>query len=232
MKTTAYAWNESIPASATPYVWRVRRTDAKGNVGAWSSTGRFYSDGAVPSLLAPTDKTYQIANGPLFNWTDVPGASSYVLEYKRGTSTTSVTTAATAFATTTSLSDGTYTWRVTAKDPSRNVLGISGYRTFYVDGTRPTVKSYTPAYSAARGTNFTATFSESVKGVNSTSVRLFLGGFPSLREGDLQSSLRRATLNPSGYLKRGKTYTMKVYGSIKDAQGNLVVPKTWKVKIR
>ena len=232
VKTTAYAWNETIPASATPYVWRVRRVDGYGNAGAWSATGRFYSDGSVPGLLAPTDKTYQVANGPLFGWTDVPGASSYLLEYKRGTSTTSVTTAATAFATTSTLADGTYTWRVTAKDPSRNVLGASGYRTFYVDGTRPTVKSYTPGSSATRGTNFTATFSEPVSGVSSTTVRLYLGSSRVSAKVTYSSSLRRATLNPTAYLKRGKTYTMKVYGGIKDARGNLVVAKTWKVRIK
>jgi hypothetical protein len=46
------------------------------------------------------------------------------------------------------------------------------------------------------------------------------------------TTARRATLNPYGYLKRGKTYTVKVYGSIKDAKGNLVVPKSWKVRIK
>jgi hypothetical protein len=232
VKTTAYAWNETVPASPTAYVWRVRRTDGFGNVGAWSATGRFYSDGAVPGLLAPTDKTYQAPNGPLFSWTDVPGASSYVLEYKRGTSTTSVTTAATAWAADRTLGDGTYTWRVTAKDPSRNTLGMSGWRTFSVDGTAPKITSYSPRSSARRTTNFTATFSEAVKGVSGTTVRLYLGSTKVRARVTYSSTRHRATLNPNAYLKRGKTYTMKISRGIKDARGNAVAAKSWKVKIK
>ncbi len=232
VKTTAYAWNETIPASSTAYVWRVRRTDGYGNEGAWSSTGRFFSDGSVPTALAPTDRTYQSNNGPLFTWTDVPGAASYVLEYKRGTSTTSVTTAATGWATDRVLGDGTYTWRVTAKDPSRNVLGLSGWRTFYVDGTAPKVVSYTPKSAARRTTNVTATFSEAVKGVSGTTVRLYLGKSKVRAKVTYSASKRRATLNPRGYLKRGRTYTMKVSGAIKDSNGNAVVAKKWTVRIK
>ena len=170
-------------------------------------------------------------NGPLFSWTDVPGASSYVLEYQRGTSSTSVTTAATAWATDRNLGDGTYTWRVTAKDPSRNTLGVSGWRTFSVDGTAPKITSYSPRSSARRTTNFTATFSESVKGVSGTTVRLYLGTTKVRAKVTYSSTKRRATLDPNAYLKRGKTYTMKVSGGIKDARGNAVAAKNWKVKI-
>lgn len=44
-KQIAYAHNKPIPASATPYVWRVQRIDAKNLPGNWSQTGRFYSVG-------------------------------------------------------------------------------------------------------------------------------------------------------------------------------------------
>lgn len=231
VKTTAYAWNETVPASSQPYVWRVRRFDAKGNAGAWSDVGRFYSDGAVPELLSPADESFQVGNGPLFTWTDVPGAASFVLEYKRGLTTTSVTTAATAFAPTSALRDGEYSWRVTAKDASRNVLGVSSWRQFTIDDIRPTVTAYTPRTSMRRGGNITATFSEPVRGVSSTTVRLYLGSTKVRARVTYSTSLRRATLNPSTYLRRGKTYTVKVSGAIKDARGNLVVPKSWKIRI-
>ena len=33
VKTAAYAWSQALPASDTPYTWRVRRTDPSGNLG-------------------------------------------------------------------------------------------------------------------------------------------------------------------------------------------------------
>ena len=224
---------KSLPASSLAYRWRVRRVDPYGNFGPWSAVGRFFSKGATPAQVEPMTGVYQPSNGPLFVWTAVDGATKYKVSWKRdGGSTGSSTTPATAFAPTSTLVDGSYAWQVTALDTEGAALGSSPWRSFKVDGTRPTVKSYTPGTSATRGTNFTATFSEPVSGVSSTTVRLYLGSSRVSAKVTYSSSLRRATLNPTAYLKRGKTYTMKVYGGIKDARGNLVVAKTWKVRIR
>jgi hypothetical protein len=237
VKQTAYAWDVPVPSSTSPYVWRVRRidSDAKKNPGPWSAPESFVSKGAVPTLVSPTSGTQQPNNGPLFSWTEVTGAASYVLEVRSassGSNWASITTAASAWATVKTVPDGTWQWRVTAKDANKNVLGITGFRTFYVDYSRPVVKSYTPTSSAYRTTNFTATFSEPDTGVSSTTVRLYLGSTRVSAKVAYSTTARRATLNPYGYLKRGKTYTVKVYGSIKDAKGNLVVPKSWKVRIK
>ena len=106
------------------------------------------------------------------------------------------------------------------------MLGVSGWGVFLVDFGRPVVNVYTPTSSARRTTNFTATFSEPVKGVSGTTVRLYLGTTKVRAKVTYSSTTRRATLNPSPYLKRGKTYIMKVSGGIKDAKGNAVVGKS------
>ncbi|MET1060414.1 MAG: Ig-like domain-containing protein, partial [Nocardioides sp.] len=223
---------KGLPASSSAYRWRVRRVDPDGNPGPWSQVGRFFSEGAVPTQLAPGTGSYQAPNGPLFQWTSVGGAATYKVTWKRdGGSTGSATTAATGFAPTTRLSDGSYTWQVTALDTEGAALGSSASRTFRVDATAPRVTTYTPRSSARRTSSVTATFSEPVRGVSGSTVRLYLGKSKVKAKVTYSSSKRRATLNPSGSLKKGRTYTMKISGPIKDAKGNSVVAKTWKIRI-
>ena len=69
VKTAAYAWSQALPASDTPYTWRVRRTDAFGNVGPGRQTMRLTSLGSAPQLLGPGNGTWQKSAGPLFEWT-------------------------------------------------------------------------------------------------------------------------------------------------------------------
>ena len=234
VKQTAYSWNLPIPMSSQAYWWRVRRVDPNGNPGQWSTPRSFRSTGATPTLQAPADDSQQPNNGPLFTWTEVTGATAYDLEVRpsNGTSTwVKVTTAARSWATVKTVPDGSWQWRVTAKDANKNVLGVSSWWSFDVDFSRPVVKSHTPTSSARRSTNFTATFSEPVKGVSGTTVRLYLGRTKVRAKVTYSTTKRRATLNPNAYLKRGKTYTMKISGGIRDAKGNAVVAKSWKVKI-
>ena len=47
-----YAPTDPIPASNTPYLWRVRRADAAGNLGPWSATASFISSGTAPTCHA------------------------------------------------------------------------------------------------------------------------------------------------------------------------------------
>ena len=53
VRTAAYTPSTPLPASATPYVWRVRRIDASGNPGPWSQPGRFMVTADSVTLLSP-----------------------------------------------------------------------------------------------------------------------------------------------------------------------------------
>ena len=78
-----------LPASSTNYVWRVRRLDASSNPGPWSTVGSFYSTGAAASLVSPADGIWAPATRSLFEWTEVPGATSYQLLVKGDSGATS-----------------------------------------------------------------------------------------------------------------------------------------------
>jgi hypothetical protein len=138
VKTAAYAWNQPVPASATPYIWRVRKTDASGNPGPWSAPSRFTSVGTAPVLTAPASDELVPPNAALLQWTEVPDATKYDVEVRATGATSnwaSATTTATAWAPLQTVPDGTWLWRVTAKDASNNPLGTSAWLGFRVSGT-------------------------------------------------------------------------------------------------
>ncbi len=232
---TAYSWDQPIPASGKAYVWRVRGKDSKNNWLPWSQSGRFFSTGNAPSLLAPEDGVAEDPKGPLFSWTSVDGAATYQLEVKNSGSTwLRTTTAATAFAPTTSVKDGTHTWKVTALDPRGHAVGSSETRTFTVDASPPKVIKKTPTINPKATANFVVTFSEPVKNVNGKSFKLFMKGKRSKLAAKITMNAARtkAKLNPKYNLKRGKTYVVKLTSRIKDDGGNKLAPTTWQVTRR
>ena len=94
--------------------------------------------GCAPQLLGPSNGSWQKAAGPLFEWSEVPGAASYALEIRDNISgLISVPTTATAYALTTAFGTAKYTWRVIAQDAAGQVLGTSADRAFQVDATAP-----------------------------------------------------------------------------------------------
>ncbi len=229
---TGYSWDQPLPASNQAYVWRVRGKDSSGNWLPWSTTGRFFSTGASPSLLDPADASFQEANELLFTWTSVPGAVNYQVEIRTATSSwTNATTVATAYAPISAAPDGTLTWKVTALDARNHALGTSETRTFQVDGSAPNVIAKSPTSRPKRTVNFKATFSEPVKGVNGRSMKLFQKG----RKAKLPASIKmnasrtKAILNPKYNLKPGKVYTVKLSSRIKDDFGNPLAFYSWKV---
>jgi len=236
VKTPAYAWTQPIPADANAYVWRVRRTDADGNPGPWSSPYSFASRGAAPILTGPANGAWQPVDGAVFTWTDVPGAASYSLHASGGGTTLAVSTPGNAYATTKALNSGTYTWNVTAIDAAGKPLGISGTSGFRVDATAPTVKKIKP-----KGIKSTSTlkiiFSERVKGVTKSTLKLKLKGAKGKKakvkaKVKLASSGTTATLNPKGKLKRGKTYILAVSPTITDMVGNAIATKKLEFKVK
>ena len=137
VKQVGYVWDSPVPASDQPYWWRVRRKDASGNLGPWSTPRSFVSTGLVPSLTEPAADTVQPNNGPLFTWERVSGAATYLLEVRptgAGTALPTVTTPANAWATVKAMAPGAWQWRVTARDnaSSPKTLGSSEWRTFRV----------------------------------------------------------------------------------------------------
>ena len=111
---------------------------------------------------------------------------------------------------------------MTAYDPSGGVLAQSIWRGFKVDTTKPVVTSKTPVTTAPLGANFVATFSEKVKGVNGSTMRLRVQGSttPVPAAVTLSADGKTATLNPTANLVRGKVYTAWFLNGIKDMAGN------------
>ena len=227
-KTTAYVPQTPLPASATNYVWRVRRLDASGNPGPWSAVGSFYSTGAAASLVAPENDVWAPATRSLFEWTEVPGATSYQLAIK-GDATMTFTTSATAYAPLTRLPDGSFTWRVVALDSSGRPLGTSGVRSFRVDGTPPQVVTVTPTTLKPKSV-VKATFSERVSGVSGKTMKLYRVVHKKRHAIDAVVSTAKhgkvAKLDPKHNLRSGHYLVVFKATKIMDQAGNQLVPSS------
>lgn len=144
-KHVAYTNGDPLPAAETPYVWRVRRVDATGRKGAWSTWGRFTVAGAQPVIDAPANNAEIEPNGQVFTWHMPAGgvqATSYVLEWRRigSSSVTRIPTMASAYAPTSPPADGAWEWRVVALDTAGKELGATSkadepWRQFNIAGT-------------------------------------------------------------------------------------------------
>ena len=115
------------------YRWRIKRTDAYGNPGAWSDYGKFWVDPSPVTLMSPASGAPQPPNGPLLTWqaygTTGSQAHHYSVDIKNTATNVALgsedETSATSFAPTVSYPTGTYSWVVTAYDASDNILGTS-----------------------------------------------------------------------------------------------------------
>ena len=229
VKTTAYTPTTPLPADPTNYLWRVRRVDASGNPGPWSSAKSFYSTGDAPTLVQPATGVWAGARSSLFEWSEVPGAASYQLLLV-SSSTSKFTTVATAYAPTSALRDGSYTWRVIALDAAGHTLSTSETRTFRVDGTPPKVSSVTPSTLKPKSV-LKAVFSERVSGVSGKSMKLYRIVHKTKKRIDAKVATAKhgkvATLDPSHLLKPGKYKLVFEAAKIKDRAGNTLVPVTF-----
>ena len=224
VKTTAYAPSSPIPAAAAPYVWRVRRQDASNNPGPWSSPQSFFSTGVAPNLLSPKAGIWVKSTAGLFEWTEVPGAASYVINIG-GTKASKVTTVATAYAPS-GLGTGKYTWNVTAYDGAGNPLATSATRQFKVDATPPEVVKLTPTDLKPTSV-IKAVFSEKVKGVSEKSMKLFkLKGSKKvliLSKVRVLKKGKAASLDPKSRLRPGSYLILFYTNKITDRHGNHLV---------
>lgn len=234
VKTSAYAWTKPIPPSAKPYVWRVRRNDAAGNIGQWSAAGRFYSTGQAPVLLTPADQAMQPAAGPLFTWSSVPGATRYQITILFGSTILVQDTVATAYAPTKSMPDGTLMWKVKAFDASNNLVGESDTWRIKVDAAAPKITSVSPTGTATPRSNFVIKLSEPVNRVSGRTFRLYRKGTttPLAATVTVSADRMKAVLNPTANLQRGKRYVAKVRAGITDDANNPLPTKKWVVLVQ
>jgi hypothetical protein len=241
-KQVAITAASPLPASELPYTWRIRRNDADNRDGAWTElsdpNASFRVTGEAPTQLAPAPGDVVDDDGALFTWQQ-PGTAttSYRFE-RRAVGSTSVaelvTTVGLAWAPTKTVKEGTWEWRVSSLDAAGKVIRSTGWRQFTVDATRPTVTVRRPTGKVARTTTFSATFSEPVVNVTSSTARVYLKGSPdpvSARV-TLNRTRRTATIDPVRNLKAGKVYTVKLSGAITDTATNPLVASSWKVTVR
>ncbi|MFC4787380.1 Ig-like domain repeat protein [Nocardioides sp. MAHUQ-72] len=134
-KHASWAPSDPFPVSPDGYTWRVRRIDAKGRKGDWSKVRRFFSDGVVPSTVAPADGAVVAPSTSYFAWEPDARATSYRFERRKAGTTTlteSVSTRSTAWAPTSTIAAGSWEWRVVALDAKSVSLGASPWQGFTV----------------------------------------------------------------------------------------------------
>ena len=159
VRTSAFVPGDTLPVSSEFYRWRVRRTDSDNNKGPWSQAGRFRVAPGAVELLAPALGGSTPPNGALLQWSQVQGAATYAVTLTPPTgSPLNVTTAASAWAPTTNLAGGTYTWTVTPRDASGNPIG-SASSSFTVDNRLEATKR--PVIETPEGTGLGSTLSVS-----------------------------------------------------------------------
>ncbi len=240
VRTTSVAPTDPIPASNTPYLWRVRRADAAGNLGPWSATASFISSGTSPSLLTPKASSKIRGTTAYFEWTEVPGAARYVLNLN-GAADTKLPTVATAYAAPSAFATGPYNWSVTALDAAGNPLGTSAARTVKIDSTSPIVKKVKPA-PIKPTSSISIKFSEKVKGISKKSVVLVkvlpTGKLKKLKAKiSIDKKKTTAKVNPKGRLRPGTPYqvllnTQKIRDKVGNPLAPSVVAPTFRLQLR
>lgn len=229
-----------LPPSSTPYTWRVRKVDASGNLGAWTSlTDPFASFLVVetaPGQVSPAAGVQIPSAGGYFTWTAVQGARSYRYERRRAGDSSlseSQVTSSLAWAQTKAIPDGGWQWRVVALNSDNKPMGASPWRGFTVDAKAPTVIKTKPAANATgfkRGANIKATFSEPVTNVRKATVKLRKFGKTKAVKATIKMNASRTvvTINPNKKLAGKTRYTVTISAAVRDLSGiPMAAPKVW-----
>ncbi len=143
------------------YYWRVRAEDTLGNIGVWSEIRSYTIDtvGPVaPILVSPGQDTTLTDRNPLILWNSVADGVEYQLQVDNVVTFVSleedITTSNTFHTVLSDLSDGTYFWRIRAKDTADNWGAWSSIWSFSVDLEGPIAPTLsTPSDSAFIGDN-------------------------------------------------------------------------------
>jgi len=138
---TTYTPSNSFPNGS--YYWKIGCVDTMGNCSNWSETWRFVIDvkGMFPTPLLITpeeDFTLFSTSYPDFQWEEVPGAESYLLQVDNDSFFTSLVINQkvinqTCYTHRNALQDGTYKWRVVAKNYQGDYSDWSDVWTFNID---------------------------------------------------------------------------------------------------
>jgi hypothetical protein len=130
ISTSGTAYSPSLSLTEGTYYWRVRGHNNTGICdlyGSWSSAWMTTIDitlPAVPTLISPAPFTTTNSSTPTFVWNAVLGSNSYRLQIDDNDTFTSpevdVVANSSVHTLGTILADGTYYWRVRAKDPAGN----------------------------------------------------------------------------------------------------------------
>ena len=172
------------------HFWRVRARDNTGNLSAWSVVRSFTVDTlapSIPALLSPGDGGLVGTATPTLDWADSADASA-VEDYDvqvdddpgfGSLNWSSIPVASTA--TTGALADGTWYWRVRARDVLGNLSAWSVGRGFTVDTVLPIVTNVAStaangAYGAGSVIPVTVTFSKVVNVTGTPQLTLAVGG--------------------------------------------------------
>jgi hypothetical protein len=143
--TTTASTNADLPllpdSAGTMYYWRVRSINNLGVAGAFSLARNFTLDNlapAAPTLSMPANAAIVSNPKPSLSWLAVTGATSYLVELDNDSNFSSpialdTAVAVTSFLPASPLTQGTYYWRVQARDAALNVSTESAVRSFTVN---------------------------------------------------------------------------------------------------
>jgi hypothetical protein len=117
------------------YAWRVRGDDAEGKDKPWSEVRKFTIAGYAPDLLSPFDGQVFDDGNIAFTWEmDGGNPTDYRVEWSKSatfsTGVSSQITHQTSWVPTTDPSEGTWYWRVHARNGDGEIMGTSETRTF------------------------------------------------------------------------------------------------------
>lgn len=143
LDTTAMgATSEHTPvsdlSSGVKLYWRVRAWNNAGGTSNWSSVRYVRMAYAPPALILPGDFASGVILKPVFDWTDVPNATSYTLQVSKNNTFTQVTltrnvSVSTATASLNLLPNFTYYWRVRVN----GTFGPSAWSPYFTFTTGP-----------------------------------------------------------------------------------------------
>jgi hypothetical protein len=169
----------------------------------------------------------------------VTGVSSSTLRLRRGTTAVSAAVSYDGTSRTATLTpsaplapDATHTLALTAGIRSDSGGELAPQEWSFLTGPVPVVTSRTPASGAtsvSRTANITATTSEPVTGVSTSTVTLTqtsTGAAVAATVGYL-STTRVATVDPAATLAASTQYTVRVGTGIQDLAGNPLTPLSW-----